>query len=229
MRKQYRLVLFDFDKTLYEGRHFALRLLAAAFPHILRVKAERAVRRSLAGQDLKSGGSLRAELTARLAKRIGSDESKAGAWYAESYLPAMQRALAHFSPRPMAVQVISELLDAGVAVGVLSDYPQTRERLAAIGITDSRIRCWSSEEAGALKPNPRPFLEAAGEMTVAPADVLVVGDRADNDGAGAKAAGMDCLLIKGKRATGDDGFEAVPWDEVVQRLRKIAAEATAHD
>lgn len=225
MQKQYRLVIFDFDKTLYDGRFFALRLLLANFPFILRVKAERMARRSIAGCDLQTGQRLRAKLAESLAERIGCSVRRAESWYVESYLPSMQKVLKAYRPRPHAAEVIGRLLDAGVKVGVLSDYPQTRERLAAIGITDERILCWSSEEAGALKPAPRPFVEAARQVSVEVSDVLVVGDRADNDGEGSKAAGMDCLLIKGKKATGQEGFEALPWDDVAKRLMDIAAES----
>lgn len=225
MQKQYKLVLFDFDKTLYDGRHFALRLVLANLRHIMWCKAERSVRHSLAGSDMGSGDALSAEIAKRLSAKIGCTPAEAGKWYAESYLPSMPRILKKFGARPGAIEVIGELLDAGVRVGVLSDYPQTRERLAAIGITDERIMCLSSEVSGALKPAPRPFLEAAREAMANPDEVLVVGDRADNDGGGSKAAGMDCVLIKGKKATGLDGFEALPWDDVVRRLRSVADSA----
>lgn len=225
MRKQYRLILFDFDKTLYDGRHFALRLVLANLRHIMRAKAERAVRHTLAGQDLGSGDALRTALAKGLAERTGCTPAVADDWYSNTYLPSMCRVLQSYKPRPMALEVIGELLDSGVRVGVLSDYPQTRERLAAIGITDNRILCFSSETAGALKPAPRPFIEAARQASVNVDEVLVVGDRADNDGGGSKAAGMDCLLIKGKKATGLDGFEALPWPDVAARLRSIAADA----
>lgn len=225
MEKQYRLVLFDFDKTLYQGRYFAVRLLMANFPYVMRVRAERDARRGLAGQDMGSGGRLRSELCGRMARLMGCDADTAERWYVGRYLPSMCRVLAKYGPRPMAVEVIGELLDAGVKVGVLSDYPRTRERLAAIGLVDARVMCWSSEESGALKPACRPFVEAAREAGVGVDETLVVGDRADNDGCGARAAGMDCLLIKGKRATGRDGFEALAWGGVVRRLRALASEA----
>ena len=222
MEKHYKLVLFDFDKTLYVGRFFALRLVLANLPFAMRVKAERQVRHSLSGLDLGGGEALRAEFASRLAALIGVSASEAAVWYADAYLKSMPRLLAAYPARPGAVEVIGELLDAGVRVAVLSDYPSTRERLAAIGIADERLLCLSAEDFGALKPAPRPFVETARLAGVAPADTLVVGDRADNVGEGAKAAGMDCLLIKGKRATGADGFEALPWEGVLGRLRQIA-------
>lgn len=222
MRKQYRFVLFDFDKTLYQGRYFAVRLLMANFPHVLRVRAERAARHEMAGRDVGTGERLRSELCGLMAGRMGCGVEEAERWYTGVYLPSMCVVLGKYRPRPMLEEVVGELLDAGVKVGVLSDYPRTRERLAAIGITDERIMCWSSEESGALKPAPRPFIEAAREAGVGVGETLVVGDRADNDGVGSRSAGMDCLLIKGARASGTDGFEALPWLEVAERLRSLA-------
>lgn len=219
----YKLVIFDFDKTLYEGRHFALHLLWQNMPHILRVKREREVRKSLAGKDLLTHEALHGEMVARLAKATGLTPDEADEWYSVSYARAMIEVLSrHHEARPGAREAICALLDAGIRVGVLSDYPDTRGRMNAIGLTDERVECWSAEEFGALKPSPRPFIEAAALVGVAPGEVLVVGDRADTDGAGAKAAGMDALLIKGKKATGDDGFEALPWPEVASRLMSIA-------
>ena len=226
MEKHYKLVLFDFDKTLYAGRHFALRLIFANIPHIMRVRAERKVRSSLGGLDLGNGQALRDKFTSLLASASGISPKEAEAWYVGTYLKSMPRILGSYSPRPKAAETIAALLDSGIRVCVLSDYPNTRERLNAIGITDERILCLSSEELGALKPAPRPFIEAAGLAGAKPEETLVVGDRADNDGAGSRDAGMDCLLIKGKRATGLDGFEAKPWDEVAETLRQMSTRRT---
>ncbi len=224
--KNYKLIIFDFDKTLYDGRFFAIHLLVQNLPHILRVRAERKVRHTLAGLDFENAESLRREEVGRLALLSDIEYDVADKWYT-SYIKSMPIVLSnHYKARPRAWEAIESLLDAGVAVGVLSDYPATFERMQAIGLTDERIFHWSAENFGALKPAPRPFLEAAVQAGVSPDEVLVVGDRADTDGAGAKAAGMDCLLIKGKHAKGNEGFEALPWDGVADRLISIAKSAT---
>lgn len=214
-----RLFIFDFDNTLYVGRRYALRLVLSNLRHALRVKAERGVRHALAGLDFTSGEALRREAMSRLAVAVGIDDGEARRWYEGQYLPSMTEVLRrHHVARPGAKELLARLLAAGKTVCVLSDYPNTAERLAAIGIGDGRIRTYSAEEMGALKPSPRPFSAIAREHGVNPSEVLVVGDRADTDGAGAVAAGMNALLIEGKKAPAGCGLPTMTWEQIVVNL-----------
>lgn len=93
-------------------------------------------------------------------------------------------------------QLLGLLERNSIATGVLSDYP-AEGKLAAL---DLRDRFWpvlsaADAEIAALKPHPRGFLRAATLWNVHPAEVLVVGDRLDADGAGAAAAGMPCAIV----------------------------------
>lgn len=222
MDKQYKLIIFDFDKTLYNGRFYAIYIMMYNVWHLFRTRAERVVRKQLAGCDLGTGAKMRAEEMSRLSAMMNIKPEEADKWYS-TYLDSMVSILKkHFSPRPMAWEVIEELLDAGVKVGVLSDYPETKQRMEALNLTDERIHKWSAEEMGALKPSPRPFIDAAKEIGVDPNMTLVIGDRADTDGKGAKAANMDCLLIRGKKAQDGCGFEVATWEEIVKILKNIA-------
>jgi FMN phosphatase YigB (HAD superfamily) len=54
--------------------------------------------------------------------------------------------------------------------------------------------CVLSFEHGAVKPDPRLFLSASGQLGVAPERTLMVGDTAETDG-GAIAAGMTALIL----------------------------------
>jgi putative hydrolase of the HAD superfamily len=55
------------------------------------------------------------------------------------------------------------------------------------------------DTAGAAKPDPRPFIHAAGSLGLKPDEVLFVGDRYDKDYVGAQGAGMvPVLLLRGK-------------------------------
>ncbi len=194
--KDCKLFIFDFDNTLYYGHRFALRLVLANLFHALRCKAERKVRHTLAGQDFTTGEALRQQIALHLAKATNTTPDKAKAWYENRYLPSMTAILSrHYSSRPGAKELLTQLLDSGKTVCVLSDYPNTAERLAAIGITDPRIHTFSAEDMGALKPAPRPFLHLAQTFNASPAETLVIGDRDDTDGAGARAANMNYVII----------------------------------
>ncbi len=53
----------------------------------------------------------------------------------------------------------------------------------------------SSAEAGAAKPDPAPFRRGLELVGARPAEALHVGDSQREDGEGARAAGMDAVLI----------------------------------
>ena len=196
MHKDCKLYIFDFDNTLYDGRRFAMRLVLANLLHALHCKAERQVRHTLAGQDFCTGEALRQQMVNQLAQATHTTPDKARAWYETRYLPSMTTILArHYSARHGVQELLNDLIDNGKTVCVLSDYPNTAERLAAIGITDPRIHTFSAEDMGALKPAPRPFLHLAQTFNASPAETLVIGDRDDTDGAGARAANMNYVII----------------------------------
>jgi putative hydrolase of the HAD superfamily len=52
-----------------------------------------------------------------------------------------------------------------------------------------------SSSAGAAKPSPRPFQVALESIALSPSQAWHVGDSPE-DGAGARAAGVRCLLVK---------------------------------
>ena len=81
-------------------------------------------------------------------------------------------------------------------MGVLSDYPAA-EKLRALGIDHyfSIVLCATDPDVLGLKPRPNGFLAAARRWGLAPSEVLMVGDRADADGAGARAANMPCVIV----------------------------------
>ena len=56
------------------------------------------------------------------------------------------------------------------------------------------------DTAGAPKPDPRPFLHAAGSLGLLPEEVLFVGDKFHNDYEGSQGAGMHpVLILRGKK------------------------------
>jgi FMN phosphatase YigB (HAD superfamily)/predicted kinase len=76
-----------------------------------------------------------------------------------------------------------------------------------------------SDEVGAPKPDPRPFLAAVEPLGVTPDNVLHVGDLRRTDVAGARALGMSTVRI---RARHDDTSEARDADYVVDSHDELA-------
>jgi HAD superfamily hydrolase (TIGR01509 family) len=92
----------------------------------------------------------------------------------------------------------------GLRKGVLSDYP-AEDKLDALGLSGRFDPIVSAVDPGvdAFKPDPRGYLEAARRWGFEPAEVLYVGDRADVDVAGARAAGMPRAVLTRQRVDPD--------------------------
>jgi FMN phosphatase YigB (HAD superfamily) len=196
-----RAIIFDFDGTLYDAKHFPLRLIAAKPADLFLVRAERRVRALFAGADYGSAEAYYREFFAELARLIRRSPAAAQSWYLEEYMPRMVRILKDFYRCRPGTPELFEALRTGANVtgkpvpfAVYSDYPGTAGRLAAIGI-DPPGAVYGPEDFGAQKPAPRPFLAIAAGLSCDPASVLVAGDKDSTDGAGASAAGMRYVNI----------------------------------
>jgi HAD superfamily hydrolase (TIGR01549 family) len=201
-------VLFDVDGTLYRQgplrRLMALQLLGwmlrAPFSAPRSIKALGAYRR--AHESLRWTGHqdvAAAQIAAAAAAtRLSTDSVRAlvQEWMHERPLKHVRRLKAAGLDA-----LLARLESARVRMGVLSDYPASG-KLEALDLADrfSPVLCSTDSAIDALKPHPRGFLHACEHWSLAPAEVLMVGDRADADAAGASAAGMPCVLISHGRA-----------------------------
>jgi FMN phosphatase YigB (HAD superfamily) len=89
------------------------------------------------------------------------------------------------------VQELFRLFESPLRLAVYSDYPFLKERVEALGLCPNpAIPLYGPESFGAQKPAARPFLRIAGDLGVAPKEILVIGDRDETDGLGAFNAGM---------------------------------------
>jgi FMN phosphatase YigB (HAD superfamily) len=85
----------------------------------------------------------------------------------------------------------------GGRTALVSDYP-ARRKLDALGagaLFDVVIASGEPDGPRRLKPHPSGVLCAAGALGIDPSRCLVIGDRADADGAAAKSAGMAFRLV----------------------------------
>lgn len=107
----------------------------------------------------------------------------------DDFAPAFVGALA-FRPLPGVVRALTELGARGLRLACVSNWDiSLGEALAAAGLAARLDAVVSSAEAGAPKPDPRPFRLALARLGVEPEQALHVGDGAV-DREGAAAAGL---------------------------------------
>jgi HAD superfamily hydrolase (TIGR01549 family) len=196
-------VLFDLDGTLYRQRPVRMRmaaeLLAFTALHPARgvetvrvLRAYREAQESLRHRSVPYAeaaqideASVRTGVPARAIARIVDE------WMFE-------RPLKHLAAyrRAGTSALLERLSRKGLRLAVLSDY-EAQRKLKALGLDGRFSNVWSAAhpDIRALKPNPRGFLVACAHWQLDPGEVVMIGDRADVDGAGAAAAGMRSIII----------------------------------
>ena len=183
-----RAVVFDVDGTLYPIRQIVSRSwpLVCRHARLFRAfgRARRALRRAPAGAGLRRR---QAELVAGF---LGIDCAAAAAALERVVYGQWPRTFRRLRPYPRVAVTLARLRADGLRLGVVSDSPFVREKLAALGLTAGWGGVVSADEAGALKPNPEPFLLVLRRLQVDPEEVLYVGNSYAHDVIGAHRVGM---------------------------------------
>jgi HAD superfamily hydrolase (TIGR01509 family) len=97
---------------------------------------------------------------------------------------------------PGTVQSLDRLRVAGLRLGVVSNSDgRVEEALTAAGIRDQFELVLDSAVLGVEKPDPAIFRAALTALGVAPEEALYVGDLYEVDVAGARAAGIEAILL----------------------------------
>ena len=187
-----KAVLFDLDGTLYSKHKLSIPLVLTELfrGRVFMLLREQKARTELRGSEFPSEEAF---YDAFFSKGISRS------WYFNAYMKDTVHLLKKFfKMRPWVRKTIQSLRSRDIKIAVLSDYGFVWQKLDAIGFDPS----WAdfvldSPKAGALKPSKTPFLLISEALGVAPSDCIVIGDREDTDGEGAKASGMKFQLVKG--------------------------------
>ncbi|ULQ59001.1 HAD family hydrolase [Brucepastera parasyntrophica] len=222
-----KAIIFDLDGTLYDFKRMPFHLVMAKPSEAFVIKAERTVRRELKGCDFYSPEAYYDSFFKQLAIYTHKTEESARNWYFNEYMPRMYRTLEkHYTARPGVLSLFDALRQAGIEFAVYSDYSDTAERLAALGLPPDRCgKLYGPETFGALKPAIRPFISIAQALGSPCEDTLVIGDREDTDGSGALACGMRFIRIKThktKKSDISDGIPLYTWDQLYDELMQYA-------
>jgi putative hydrolase of the HAD superfamily len=155
------------------------------------------------GADTQTLAALRARCADVLSGELGHEVS----------VEQMMRAI-RFRPYPDAGPAMAELRSRGLRLVCVSNWdislPDVLERCDLLTAVDGVV---TSAGAGARKPDSAIFEAALDVAGVRPAEALHVGDTEEEDVDGARAAGIDVLLLDR-----DGGGDISSLGEILERL-----------
>jgi len=199
-------IILDVDGTLYRQApvrlRIAIRLAAACITQPLRtrraIRAIRAFRESLEKLRSTPGSDQPAEQLRLTAKRTKMPEAHVRSLIEEWMFERPLDLVGGF-PQKGLHRFLRLAIQHEVRLGVFSEYPAAG-KLESLGVREPFAAVVSSfdPEVRRFKPDPAGFLHAAQLLGSSPGRTLVIGDRDDADGAGARAAGMQYLRIGGR-------------------------------
>ena len=219
-----RAIIFDLDGTLVDSAPD----LADALNSVLR-------REGLREQTLDAvKGMVGAGARVLIQRGFAANGTALSEPEAERLLPAFladyrARATAKTRLMPGARQLLTELVAAGVGLGLCTNKPEdiTRQILGDLAVAVHFGSIVGGDTTPAKKPDPRPLLHALEELGCPAGEALMVGDSAADAGA-ARAAGTGLALVT-------FGYSRVPvaemkpdhlilhFDEFLPALRASAA------
>ncbi len=192
---RFKAALFDVDGTLYPQSFFIKTSLRFFLQHPRLSVAFRRLRK-----DIRQIGGVedlhlaQASLCAGYL-RIPADQAQEllETYIYGTYMDMLSKA----EPYPGAEPLLASLKDAGLKLGVITDYT-VGKKLSALGFD----RYWdvtvSADEMGHLKPETDAFLLAAEELKISPEQIIYVGNEYKYDIIGAKKAGMKAAHLAQK-------------------------------
>lgn len=189
-----KAVIFDLDGTLYDKSHLHTRIILNQLlrKKLFLLKRERDVRSMLKGQYFGSEEAFYEIFF----KHIGKGNARK--WYFDCYLPQMAKVLRkHYRLAPWVKEYIMSLREKGVKIVVFSDYGFVKEKLDAIGFdTQWADYLFDAPSLGGLKPCREAFMNVCEKIGIEPQYCLMIGDRDDTDGDGARSVGMQFMKVK---------------------------------
>lgn len=116
-------------------------------------------------------------------------------------------------------EALERLRSAGLRLGVVSNSDgRVAEALRAAGLSDYFDVVIDSSLVGVEKPDPRIFQAALDALAVRPEESLYVGDLYEVDVIGARAAGIEPVLLAAGPGPGQSCRTAATLDDLVNTL-----------
>ncbi len=226
---QYELIITDMDGTLYFQRPVQLLMgmrmaFAALFSkngrkELSAVLAFRKEREALSEESGFSGASSEETslpgasseetslpgntsfeniLYERTARKVGMSAEEAERAVKKWLYEKPVSTVGFFGDRKL-IRILDRCRGNGITVVILSDYPAS-DKAEALGISTYPEYYSGDPAIGVLKPDPAGILYAMSDNGVTDKEkVLVIGDRDSKDGAAARAAGTDFVILRKSR------------------------------
>lgn len=198
MRSEIDAIAFDIDGTLYPNWSFYRRLGPFLARHAGFLSSFGRTREDIRlwqeahpGEAHPDYFAWQAEL---LAARIGLGAAETRLLLEQRIYVGWKSLFARVRPFPHLPETFAALKADGLKIGILSDFlPSQKGDLWGLAPLCDAIL--GSEETGALKPSPVPFLALAEALGVPPDRILYVGNSVRSDVRGASAVGMKTACI----------------------------------
>lgn len=190
-------IVFDLDGTLYDKKYYPLRLVLSDLRHAFLASSERRARRLLKGQYFGNPEAFYRSLFWHISRHQNIPFQQARDWYFATYMPLTIRLMKkYYHVGEFVEPLIRALKERGIKTAVFSDYPCVEEKLIALG-ADLRWfdYLFIAPEMGGLKPNKQLFENMIAQMEEEAQSVIMIGDREDTDGDGARAVGMRFIKV----------------------------------
>lgn len=205
-------VVFDFDGTIYDNKDLPFHLIKCNLTRLLTLQSERSARKAIKSIDFGTREAVYKALFERMAAFCWSkDVAKYERWFHGTYVPQMTAILAlYYEPRPLFQELVEALHAQGIKVFVYSDYEAVAEKLTALQI-DAKLfdGLLDAAQTGGLKPCKEAFGRMLECFGCEASTSLMVGDRDDTDGEGARSVGMPFYNVKASHDA---------WDELLKHF-----------
>ena len=192
---RFKAALFDVDGTLYPQSFFIKTSMRFMLMHPLLSAAFRQLR-----HDVREFGGVEDLHLAQVSLCAGYlriPAEKAQVLLEKHIYGTFMDMLSKAEPYPGAEPLLASLKNAGLKLGVITDYT-VGKKLSALGFDQYWDVAVSADEIGHLKPEPDAFLLAAEKLKISPEQIIYVGNEYKYDIIGAKKAGMKAAHLAQK-------------------------------
>ena len=219
--REYNLVIFDMDGTLYYHRpvqlQMAMKLLWSACTQkhgfrelsiILNYRKLREnwptnateIRDKAGSQGETSSTGLESEQYTVLAEQIGVPVEEIQKTIQKWMFMVPLEGIDRYRDKKL-ISLLHDLVQAGKKVVIYSDY-YPKDKMSKLELSEIPSFYGGQEELDCMKPNPKGVYFIMEQMGVTDKnDVLVIGDRMSKDGQLAINAGVDYLIVKKGRVS----------------------------